>query len=187
MSRIVNRILDRRAEVRRAVLLVSDQQRDVLPTVCVKSGEKTDGAIRVRAVDSSRAELSTIVIGQTATVGLARLLRRRVATVALPVSVDSWRLWQARLKVSIVLSAAGAALTIVGALRGITTLVALGVVVLAAGWLNRVRSWHNAWVGVRFRAARGEFAVSRVHSTFDIEAKALYSRAMVAKSKRPGR
>ena len=169
------------------MLLVSDQQRDVLPTVCVKTGEKTDGAIRLRAVDSSRAELLTILIGQAATVGAMHALRRPVATVALPVSIESWRLWRARLKTSVAVSAIGAAFAVVGALRGISALVALGVIALAAGWLNRVRSWHNAWVGVRFRAGRGEFVVSRVHSTFDIEAKALYSRAMVAKSKRPGR
>ena len=170
------------------MLLVSDQQRDVLPMVCVKTGEKTDGAIRLRAVDSSRAELLlTILIGQAATVGVMRVLRRPVATVALPVSIESWRLWRARLKTSVAVSAIGAAFAVVGALRGISALVALGVIALAAGWLNRVRSWHNAWVGVRFRAGRGEFVVSRVHSTFDIEAKALYSRAMVAKAKRPGR
>ena len=159
----------------------------MLPTVCVKSGEKTDAAVHLRAVDSPRAELWTILIGQAATAGLLRVLRRPVSTVALPVSVDSWRLWQTRLKASVALSAFGAALAAVGAVRGINTLVALGVVVLALGWLNRVRSWHNAWVGVRFRAARGELVVSRVHSSFDIEAKALYSRAMINRSKRPGR
>jgi hypothetical protein len=187
VGRLVNRVLDRRSEVRRAVLLVSDQQRDVLPTVCVKTGEKTEGAIRIQAVQSERAELFAIVIGQAATVGLFRLMRRPVATVAVTVSVASWRLWRSRLTVAVALCAVGAALALVGLLRGITGMVVVGGIVLAAGWLNRVRAWHNAWVGAQFRSARGEFVVSRVHSTFDVEAKAMYSRAMVNRSKRPGR
>jgi hypothetical protein len=86
-----------------------------------------------------------------------------------------------------VVSAAGSALALIGLLRGITGMLVVGLVVLAGGWLNRVRAWNNAWVGIELRAARGEVVVSRVHSTFDIEAKAMYSRAMVNRSKRPGR
>jgi len=169
------------------VLLISDQQRNVLPSVCVKSGEPTDAAIRVRAVDSPHAELFTAAIGQAATVALLRVLRRRVETVSLPVSEASWRLWRGRLAVSVLLSAIGSALALVGLLRGITGMLVVGVLILGGGWLNRVRAWNNAWVGVELRAARGEVVVSRVHSTFDVEAKVMYSRAMVNRSKRPGR
>jgi len=167
--------------------LLSDQRRNALPSVCVKSGEQTDAALRVRAVESRRAELYTILIGQAATVAiLGLLLRRRVEVVSLPVSEHSWRLWRSRLTVSVLLSAVGAALALVGLLRGITGMLVLGLVILGAGWLNRVRAWNNAWVGLELRAARGEVIVSRVHSTFDVEAKAMYSRAMVNRSKRPG-
>ena len=187
VDRVLDRLLDRPATVRRAVLLVSDQQRNVLPSVCVKSGEATNAAIRVRAVDAVHAELMATAIGQAATVALLRLLRRRVETVSLPVAERSWRLWRGRLAVSVVLSAIGAALAFVGVLRGITGMAVVGALVLGAGWLNRVRACNNAWVGVVLRSARGEIVVSRVHSTFDIEAKAMYSRAMVNRSKRPGR
>ena len=186
-GRLLRRLLDRPATVRRAVLLLSDQRRNALPSVCVKSGEQTDAALRVRAVESRRAELYTILIGQAATVAIVGLLlRRRVEVVSLPVSEHSWRLWRSRLTVSVLLSAVGAALALVGLLRGITGMLVLGLVILGAGWLNRVRAWNNAWVGLELRAARGEVIVSRVHSTFDVEAKAMYSRAMVNRSKRPG-
>ena len=186
-GRLLRRLLDRPVTVRRAVLLLSDQRRNALPSVCVKSGEQTDAALRVRAVESRRAELYTILIGQAATVAiLGLLLRRRVEVVSLPVSEHSWRLWRSRLTVSVLLSAVGAALALVGLLRGITGMLVLGLVILGAGWLNRVRAWNNAWVGLELRAARGEVIVSRVHSTFDVEAKAMYSRAMVNRSKRPG-
>jgi hypothetical protein len=186
-SRLLRRLVDRPATTRRAVLLISDQQRNVLPSVCVKSGESTNAAIRVRAVDTRKAELFTMVIGQAATVAIFRFLRRPVETVSLPVSEASWRLWRGRLAVSVLLTAVGSALALVGLLRGINGMVAFGALILCGGWLNRVRAWNNAWVGVELRAARGEVVVSRVHSAFDVEAKAMYSRAMVSRSKRPGR
>lgn len=138
-GRLLRRLLDRPVTVRRAVLLLSDQRRNALPSVCVKSGEQTDAALRVRAVESRRAELYTILIGQAATVAiLGLLLRRRVEVVSLPVSEHSWRLWRSRLTVSVLLSAVGAALALVGLLRGITGMLVLGLVILGAGWLNRV-------------------------------------------------
>jgi len=184
--RLLARLLDRPRTARRAVLLVSDQQRNVLPSVCVKSGEPTNAAIRVRAVGSTRAESFQLVIGQSATAMLFRLLRRRVETVALPVTDRSWRLWRSRLTVAVLLAAVGSALVLVGLLRSVTGMVVVGVLVFAAGWVKRVRAWNNAWVGVELRPARGEIVVSRVHSTFDTEAAAMYSRAMVNRSKRPG-
>lgn len=187
VGRLVDRLLDRPSTVRRAVLLLSDQQRNVLPSVCVKSGEPTNAAIRVRVVASTHAELFATAIGQAATVALFRVLRRRVETVSVPVSEGSWRLWRSRLTVAVLLSTIGSALALVGLLRGITGMVVIGLLVLSAGWLNRVRAWNNAWISVELRPARGELVVSRVHSTFDVEAKAMYSRAMVNRSKRPGR
>ena len=186
-GRLLRWLLDRPVSPRRAVLLISDQQRNVLPSVCVKSGEPTNAAMRVHAVDSRHVELFATAIGQVATVALLRVLRRRVEMVALPVSERAWRLWRSRLTVSVSLSAVGSGLVLVGVVRGITGMLVLGVLILAGGWLNRVRAWNNAWVGVELRAARGEIVVYRVHSTFDIEAKAMYSRAMVNRSKRPGR
>jgi hypothetical protein len=183
--KVVDRLFDRRPLVRRAVLSSTDQKRNVLPSVCVKSGVSTDGAIVVRAVDSEHAEAFTIGIGQAATVALFRLLRRPTAPVAVTVSVASWRLWKSRLTVAVVVSTVGFGLALVGVLRGITGLVVVGLIVLALGWVNRVRAWHNAWIGIRYRATKGEFVVSRVHSAFDAEAKALYSAAVINRSRRP--
>ena len=185
VDRVFDRLFDRRASVRRAVLSSTDQKRNVLPSVCVKSGVSTDGAIVIRAVDSEHAEAFTVGIGQAATVALFRLLRRPTATVAVTVSIASWRLWKSRLTVAVVVSTIGFGLALVGLLRGITGIVVVGSIMLALGWLNRVRAWHNAWVGVRYRGAKGEFVVSRVHSAFDAEAKALYTESVINRSRRP--
>ncbi len=183
--KVVDRLFDRRPLVRRAVLSSTDQKRNVLPSVCVKSGVSTDGAMVIRAVDSDHAEAFAIGIGQAATVALFRLLRRPTSTVAVTVSVASWRLWKSRLTVAVVVSTVGAGLALLGLLRGITGMVAVGLIALGFGWLNRVRAWHNAWISVRYRASKGEFVVSRVHSAFDAQARALYSESMVNRSRRP--
>lgn len=176
--RVVDRLFDRRPVVRRAVLRTADLQRDVLPTVCVKSGDKTDFAVRVTAVAGKQSSASVIAIGQWATVALARLRRRPTFSVTLPVAEHTWRRWQGRLRISVVAAAIGAAFLAVGVVRGIGALIAFGTVVLVLGWLNRVRAWNNAWVGVEYRAEPGEIIVSRVHSAFDAEAQALYRRSI---------
>ncbi|MCU1397539.1 MAG: hypothetical protein JWN62_648 [Acidimicrobiales bacterium] len=177
-ARIVDRLLDRRPAVRRAVLRTADLQRGVLPTTCVKSGDKTDFAMRVTATTGRHSSGSVIAIGQWATVALARMRRHPTYAVALPVAEHTWRRWQGRLRISVVVTSVGAAFLAVGLGRGIGALIAFGAILLVLGWINRVRAWHNAWVAVEYRPEPGEIVVARVHSAFDAEAQAIYRRSI---------
>ena len=180
-TRMLDRLFDRRPTVRRAVMRIADQERNALPTVCVKSGVRTDFVAHTRATSFGHLNGWTIAVGHTATVTLGRLLRRPTTFVSIPASERAQRTWQSRLKTSVAVTSIGAAFVIVGLLRGIGVLIAVGVIALVLGWLNRVRAWHNAWVGLEYRPGAAEVVVSRVHSAFDAEAAEIYRRSVLRK------
>lgn len=180
-ARVLDRLFDRRPTVRRAVMRIADQEPNALPTVCVKSGVRTDFVAQTWVTSFGHADGWTIAVGHTATVTLGRLLRRPRMRVSIPASERAQRTWQSRLKISVAVTSIGAAFVIVGVLRGIGALVAIGAIALVLGWLNRVRAWHNAWVGLEYRPGTAEVIVSRVHSAFDAEAAEIYRRSVLRK------
>jgi hypothetical protein len=184
VSRSIDRVLCRPKVVRRAVMLLEQERRNIMPTVCVKSGVRTDGAMRVRAIETRHVDAWTIAIGTTLTALVLRLARRRVEQVSIPVSEAVWRTWRSRLSISVLLVSIGLPFLLIGIVRGLPGLIALGAITTVAGWLNRVRAWHNAWIGVELRPRQGEVVVSRVHSGFDEQARRLYTKALLARSKR---
>ena len=178
-KRVVDRLLDRRRVVRRAVMRLPDQARNNMPTVCVKSGVHTDMVIRTTAVATRHPNTSTIAFGHGATVLVARLLRVPVTSASVPISERAYRTWQSRLRLSVAITSIGLALAAVGIVRGIGALIAFGMIAVVTGWLNRVRAWHNAWIGIEYRPSSDEIVLSRVHSVFDNEAAAIYQQSMM--------
>ncbi|MCU1396622.1 MAG: hypothetical protein JWM34_5050 [Ilumatobacteraceae bacterium] len=162
---------------------ITDQRRNVMPTVCVKSGERTDHAMQARAVALAHPDRWVIAFGLTATTAWAKVRHRPTVSIAVPVSEATWRTWQSRLRIAVVATAVGAAFLLVGAIRGISMLIVVGAIVLALGWLNRVRAWHNAWIGLEYRPTAQEVVLTRVHSAFDAEAGEIYRRSVTRGSR----
>lgn len=167
-----------RSDEQRAVLRVEDQRHDRVPTACVKTGIKTDRAVRVRAVDlgPSTSRWEEWAGGGVRLV--AFVLRRPMTTLVLPVDAVAWKRWRTRLGRAVVVIAFAIGIIAVGIARGESGMLVLGVAVGAFGWRMRMRAWRTCWVGLTLRAAAGEIVVSRVHPGFAEEAKRLYLDAV---------
>lgn len=139
------------------------------------TGQKTDRAIQARAADLG---LSTDVweraIGNRGAVALARLRRRPVASLVLPVSEGAWKQWRVRLGRVVAVNAIAFGALAIGIARLETGYLLLAVVVTALAQRIRVRAWRECWVGLAFRSDSGDIVVSRVHPTFADEAKQIY-------------
>lgn len=162
---------------RTAVLREWDQRHDRSPTVCVKTGQRTERAVRVRAVEMGRGEAWTAITGIAGTTVaelVARLLRRPTIPVVLAVSDAAWRRWRRRLGRAVVVVSFGLGLIVAGGLRSDVGLVAIGVAVGVLGSWMRRRSWLACWVGLTYRQRTGEVLVTRVHPAFADEARRLY-------------
>lgn len=159
----------------RAVLREADQRDGRTPHVCVVTGQKTERAIQARAADlGSSTEMWERAIGNRGAVALARLRRRPVASLVLPVSEGAWKQWRVRLGRVVAVNAFALGVLAIGVARLETGYLLLAVVVAALGQRIRVRAWRDCWVGLAFRSAAGDIVVSRVHPTFADEAKRLY-------------
>jgi hypothetical protein len=159
---------------RRAVLREVDQRHDRAPTVCVRSGQPTDGAIRVRATALEHAAAWEATAGTTLTRLVARLRRRPTVPVVLPVAPAVWRRWRHRLGRAVAVTTAGIGLLVAGVVGGQGGLIVLGVVLGVLGWWLRRRAWVGSWVGLAFRPDTGDILVTRTHPAFDDEARRLY-------------
>jgi hypothetical protein len=158
----------------RAVLREVDQRHERAPTACVRSGQPTDGAVRVRATALGHAAGWEATAGTTLTWLVARLLRRPTTTVVLPVSPNVWRRWRHRLGRAVAVTAGGIGLVVAGAAGGQGGLVVLGVLLAGLGWWLRRRAWVETWVGLAFRPDTGDIIVTRVDPAFGDEARRLY-------------
>lgn len=157
-----------------AVLRSADQARDVAPTHCVKTGERTDRATRVWATSLGGGSRAEALLGATATHALAVLLRRPAVRVVLPVSDRAWRRWRRPLGRAVLVGGLGLGIVVIGVLGGEPGGVLLGLAVAAAGWGLRARAWHVRWVGLALRPDTGDILVSRVHPSFADEARRIY-------------
>ena len=163
----------------RAVLRTQDQAEGRLPNACVKTGAKTDRAIGVRAADLGGGTAAwERAIGSRGAVLVARLRRRPVGSLVLPVSEEAWKQWRRRLGRVVAINAFALGAIAVGIARLETGYLLLAFVVGALGWRIRDRAWRECWVGLMFRSDAGEIVVSRVHPAFAEEAKQLYVGAI---------
>ncbi len=78
----------------RSVLRLADQGREVFPDVCVLSGLRTSGAMRMTATVWGGRRWMLFVPGVVAV--LAYVLRRSHVAVSVPVSPDVWARWRKR-------------------------------------------------------------------------------------------
>jgi hypothetical protein len=161
-----------------AVLRVTDQRAGRTPRRCVKTGERTDGAVRVRAVALRRAHVAQLVAGFALTRVAAWLLRRPSFPTVVAVSPLAWQRWQRSLLFPAVIGPAGAALVVFGVIAGAAPAVVFGTLFLVAAALLRWRATKRWWIGVRFRPERDEIVVARVSTGFDEDARRLYVRSV---------
>jgi hypothetical protein len=159
---------------RTAVLRERDQRRDRSPARCVKTGEPTERATRVRATALGRAERWEATIGCTLTPLVARALRRPTTRVVLGVSEPAWRRWRRRLGAATAMTTFGLGFVAIGAVSGEPGGVLFGLALAAIGWWIRVRGWRRCWVGLSYDPSTGDIRVSRVHPAFSDEARRLW-------------
>ena len=159
----------------RAVLREADQREGRTPHVCMKTGQKTDRAIQARAADFGTASAAwERVAGSRLTIFLARLWRRPVTPLVLPIAEAAWKQWRARLGRVVAINAFALGVFAIAVIRWELGYVLLGSIVAALGWRMRVRAWRECWVGLEFRSESGDIVISRVHPAFAEEAKQLY-------------
>ncbi|MDP1818669.1 MAG: hypothetical protein Q8K58_02095, partial [Acidimicrobiales bacterium] len=144
-----------------------DQARDVAPTHCVKTGERTDRATHVWAT-------ALPLVGGTLARALAAILRRPAVRVVLPVSDAAWRRWRRPLGRAVAVIGLGLGFVAIGAIGGEPGGVVFGLVLAAVGCWLRLRAWQLRWVGLTLRPDTGDIQVSRVHPAFADEARRIY-------------
>lgn len=157
-----------------AVLRQIDQHHGRSPVACVKTGQRTDRAARVRATGLKRSDLWEAIAGSSVTWLVAWVARRQTTTVVLAVSEQAWRRWRGRVLRAVLVASCGLGFVVAGVVRADAGMVVLGVVVLAIGWWMRLRSWLACWVGLGYRSDSGEILVTRVHPAFADEARRIY-------------
>lgn len=163
----------------RAVLREIDQSRGRSPAVCVKTAERTDRAVRARAVAMRSAPAVEMLAGAALLRLAAAVLRRPATTIVLAVSPAAWTRWRRRLLAAVTVGAAGAGVLVAGVLRGDAGLAVGGSAVAAVGWWLRVRAWLACWVASWFHAEEAEILVARVHPAFADEARRIYLSSIV--------
>ncbi|HEX3426348.1 MAG TPA: hypothetical protein VHT30_09465 [Acidimicrobiales bacterium] len=160
-----------------ALLRVADQRRERTPSLCVKSGEPTQDAVRVTAVAVDHADRWQLWLGPLAVVW-ARVRSQPRFQVILPVSRRSWRRVTRGRAVAALLGTLGAA-AMIGAIPngGFASLATTWLLLLPA-WL--VRAWFHwrRWVGLEFRPSQQDIRVTRVHSRFADAARQLWLRSL---------
>jgi hypothetical protein len=157
-----------------AVLRASDQRRDRSPARCVKTGERTERATRVRASGLEHADRWEAALGSRLTQLLATVMRRPSTSVVLAVSEPAWRRWRRRLGAATVMTTFGLGIAVIGAVGGEPGGVLFGLGLVAIGWWIRLRAWRRWWVGLSFDADTGDIRVTRVHPGFSDEARRLW-------------
>jgi hypothetical protein len=161
-----------------AVLRGTDQRAGRTPRRCVKTGEPTDGAVRIKAVALRRADHVQLVAGFALTRVAAWLLRRPSFPTVIAVSPLAWQRWQRSLLFPAIIGPAGAALLVVGVLIRATPAIVFGTLFVVGAALLRWRATKRWWIGVRFRPDRDEIVVARASVGFDEDARRLYVRSV---------
>lgn len=159
-----------------SVLRIADQRAGRFPDVCVLSGVVTENAVRVQAVEWSGRSW---ILGVPGVTSLLRLWPGRSSmTVALPVAGAVWRGWSHRRTVVMALTMFGLGFVVVGALRGHSGIVVIGVLVVMLASAYRTRAAVNYWVTCRLDSSRACVTVHPTHRSFDEQARALFIRSI---------
>lgn len=157
----------------RSVLWVADQRDDILPTRCVVSGDSTDGATRVWAVESGRVDW---LVGALGIVGVqvAKALGKDTLQIALPVTPRWFGIWQRRAQAAVGLVCFGAAaLALAVATTSVGWLI-VGLMGIALGLAVRLRAFFNYWISAELRPKSNDILIRRSDPQFDVEAKRIY-------------
>jgi len=152
---------------------MADQRRGRLPDRCVKTGERTDGAVRAWAVEVARADVLWLVLGPVLRLA-APVLRRRTERVVLPLAPPAWSSLRAGLRWAVLAAGLGAGVLALGAVQTDVALAVLGAVLLVVAWVVRALVLWRRWVGLVLRPGGEDVALSRVHPEFGAAAQALF-------------
>lgn len=160
----------------RSALRVADQVAGRFPDRCVLSGTETSDAVRLTATEYAGP---TWLLGVPGVAMAVRFLPgHQHHTVALPVSIRVWRMWQRRNLVALSALAAGVTVAGIGLFAGVAGLVVLGAIVLVGAAAYRTRAQHNYWVTCRFHPADKTIVVEPTHRAFDEAARDLFVRSL---------
>lgn len=158
-----------------AVLLAADLDAGRFPDRCVITGETTETATHVWAVESKRADLIVGLVG-VAGVRALQLLGREVRRVPLPVVQPRWRAWRWRAGACAALTWFGIGALVMSLRNADAYLAVIAAVIVVASLLMRVRAMRAFWVTLELRPAPGHVVVRRAHPAFDGVARALFLR-----------
>lgn len=161
----------------KSVLLVADQKAGRFPDRCVLTGEPTESAVRIWAIDSTKCQWLIGLLGPLGVV-VARISGRRFTRIALPISSRPWGIWNRRSNLYAATTAAGLGLVAAGLLRPSTAIVVFGVVVIAASRALRMRALQNFWLRAELKPDQAQLLVEPTHANFDREARKLFKRSI---------
>jgi hypothetical protein len=157
-----------------SVLRVADQRKGRVPDRCVVTGEPTQHAIRVRAARRPRMRWLYPVVRPILYLK-ARGRPPAALAVVLPLAPVAWRQRRNIVAASGIAGGAGGALIAFGA-TGHTELLVIGVLVVAAVVVARLRFDARRWVQVWLKPGGEEIIVTNTSPAFDEMARQLFMR-----------
>ena len=153
-----------------AVLLLRDIHAGIFPARCVRTGKETVSATHEWAIPSRHADVLGAVLGAA-----ARLVPG-ATRVPVPVDRRPYRVWRRRAVGWAALTWFAVGTSAMSLRNGDVALAVVGLVVLVAARLGRLRSWRGFWVAHELRRDAGHVIVRRAHPAFDDEARRLFLR-----------
>lgn len=161
-----------------AVLRLADQERGAIPHRCVKTGVRTDGAVRAIAVDLRRADLWQLALGPAVRL-VALALRRPWHGVVLPVTPEAWSRVMRTTRIAVALAGLGLGSTVAGLVGADAVLLGLGGVLLVLAWVVRLVGQLRRWVGLDLVSGGDTVRVHRVSPEFTESARQLFVRSLL--------
>lgn len=160
----------------RSVLRLADQRREVYPDVCVLSGVRTSGAMRMTATVWGGRRWMLFVPGVVAV--LAHVLRRSHVAVSVPVSPDVWARWRKRVVLAQGVAAFGGVLIGTGLAVGAAAPLAAGVPVFVGAIALWARANRNWWITCALDPAKAVVVVEPTHREFDRAARDIFMNSI---------
>lgn len=163
-------------DMRRSVLLLSDQAVGRFPDHCVRSGVQTQMAAKMTAFDRRIAVPVHALPGVPRMVSL--VLGVSAVELSLPVTEAVWKRWRRRELFSSGIAVFGAVLAGYAAFERAAGGATVAVIFVVIGLAYRVNARARYWVHGTVNRSDGTAIVWPTHSEFDDDARRLYEQSL---------
>lgn len=161
----------------KSVLLVADQEAGSFPDRCVLTGEKTETAVYVWAIESSNAQWLLGVLGYLGVI-LAKLAGRQTIRLGVPITQRPWGIWKRRANLYLAMTSAGFGFVLAGFFQSSVGFVVFGIILAAASRAQRMRALQNYWIIAELKPRTGHILVRPTHADFDAKAREMFQRSI---------